>query len=667
MKKFVSAVALLSVLAAGALSSSATAGVVVDERSVAQVWNERLLDAIRINFPHPPLHARNLWHTSLAMWDAWAVYDTVADGYFVHEKHTAPDIQAAREEAISYAVYNLLNHRFTGTIGSDITLAAIRQQMIDLGYDPDEHGVMGDTPSAVGNRIFEAIRNYGLTDGSNELNNYAPNNGYAPVNSPLILELSGTMLDFPNRWQPLAFDFFVTQNGIPVGTLVQSFLGPHWGQVKAFSLTQSPIGVPIDPGTPPHLSGVGNAQYKAEATEVIQRSSVLDPSLPAMLDISPYSHHNNTLGTNDGTGYGINPVTGEEYVPEIVPLGDYARCLAEFWADGPTSETPPGHWNVLANDLHADPEFLLKIGGKGAAVDRLEWDVKLYMAMNGAVHDAAIAAWGCKNHYDYVRPISMIRYLCGIGQSTDPLNFSYNPEGIPLQPGLIELVTPESSAPGERHAHLSTHIGEVAIKAWSGAPADPENDFGGAGWILGVDWFPYQRTTFVTPAFAGYVSGHSAFSRASAEVLASMTGTPFFPGGLGQYHFAAHEFLEFEDGPSVDVTLEWATYFDASDEAGISRLYGGIHVPSDDGPGRMMGSICGKRSIRLATRYWAGTGDFLEDLDNDGVVSTGDLGMLIGSFGQKGDFVTADLNLDGVVDTADLGLLIRSYGATRSR
>ncbi|MCB9848955.1 MAG: hypothetical protein H6814_11130 [Phycisphaeraceae bacterium] len=655
----------LAVVAAGSVATTATAGGVVDERSVAQIWNERLLDAIRINFPHPPLHARNLWHSSLAMWDAWAAYDPDASGYLFNEKHTAVDTQAAREEAISYAVYNLLASRFTNTIGSDITLAALRQQMIDLGYDPDNHSVVGDTPDAVGNRIFVAINNFGLTDGSNQLGNYAPTNGYAPVNSPLILELPGTQITFPNRWQPLAFDYFVTQNGIPIGTLVQEFLGPHWGGVKSWTLPVSAVGVPIDPGTPPHLGGVGDAQYKAEATEVIQRSSTLDPSLPAMLDISPYSHHNNSLGMNDGTGYGTNPITGLDYVQQIVPLGDYSRCLAEFWADGPSSETPPGHWSVIANDLHDNPAFEYRLFGKGDLVDRLEWDVKLYMAVDGAVHDAACAAWGCKNHYDYVRPISMIRHMCGLGQSSDPMGASYDPDGIPLQPGLIELITEESSAAGQRHEHLADHIGEIAIYCWAGAPEDTENDFGGVDWILGINWFPYQKATFVTPSFAGYVSGHSAFSRAAAEVLASITGSPFFPGGLGEYHFKAHQFLEFEDGPSVDITLQWATYYDASDEAGISRLYGGIHVPSDDGPGRRMGSICGKRSIRLAQRYWAGTGDFLPDLNNDGVVETGDIAMLIKDFGQAGDDLTADLNLDGVVDTADLGEMILMFGQTQ--
>ena len=74
-------------------------------------------------------------------------------------------------------------------------------------------------------------------------------------------------------------------------------------------------------------------------------------------------------------------------------------------------------------------------------MDALEWDVKLYLALNGAVHDAAVAAWGLKGHYDSVRPISMIRYMGGKGQSSDPDGPSYDPEGLPLEDGLIEVIT----------------------------------------------------------------------------------------------------------------------------------------------------------------------------------------------------------------------------------
>src|SRR4029453_1252971 len=140
------------------------------------------------------------------------------------------------------------------------------------------------------------------------------------------------------------------------------------------------------------------------------------------------------------------------------PLGDFTRALTEYWADGPKSETPPGHWNVIANevsDAMGADLAALKIGGQGAAVDRLQWDVKLYLAINGAVHDAAVAAWGLKGHYDSVRPISMIRYLGGLGQSSDPPGPGYDPEGLPLVPGLIEVVTAETTAPGGRHAALA--------------------------------------------------------------------------------------------------------------------------------------------------------------------------------------------------------------------
>ena len=180
----------------------------------------------------------------------------------------------------------------------------------------------------------------------------------------------------------------------------------------------------------------------------------------------------------------------------------------------------------------------------------------------------------------------------GLGQSSDPAQSSYHPDGLPLVPGLVELITEASAAPGGPHERLADHIGEIAIRAWTGNPEDPGAELGGVDWIRAVEWVPYQKPTFVTPAFAGYVSGHSTFSRAGAEVLAAMTGSPYFPGGLGSWKVPAGS-LEFEMGPSTDVELQWATYYDAADQAGLSRLYGGIHVQADDLQGRLMGAQCG--------------------------------------------------------------------------
>ena len=574
--------------------------------SVARMWDEALLDAIRRALPNPPLHARNLFHTSIAMWDAWAAYDPNASGYISTEKVQSSNPPSAREEAISYAAYGVLTARFLRSVGAQESLAEFDQLMASLCYPIANRTVSGDSAAALGNRIAAAVLAYGRTDGSNEAGGYADPN-YKPVNPPLVVKNPGTKLVDPNRWQPLQIEHMISQNGIPVTNGVQQAVGPQWGNVKGFGIPDGGAsGVPMDPGPPPRLGDPATDQaYKDQAVEVIRDSSRLDPAQGVMIDISPAARGNNSLGTNDGQGRSVNPVTGQPYQPEIVNQGDFARALAEFWADGPKSETPPGHWNVIANTISDQLGSNLRIGGKGAAVDRLEWDVELYLALNGAVHDAAIAAWGLKGRYDSIRPISMIRYLDGLGQSSDPKLPSYNREGLPLVPGLIELITPETTRPGERHAALRGHEGEIAIRAWAGNPKDPKAQTGGVRWIRAVEWVPYQAPTFVTPAFQGYISGHSTFSRAAAEVLTGFTGSAFFPGGLSEWTIKAGS-LKTEAGPAQPVTLEWATYYDAADQAGISRLYGGIHISADDLTGRRIGSQCGKDAWALAERYYAG-------------------------------------------------------------
>jgi hypothetical protein len=299
-------------------------------------------------------------------------------------------------------------------------------------------------------------------------------------------------------------------------------------------------------------------------------------------------------------------VTGLPYAPDLVLRADFQRAIAEFWADGPNSETPPGHWNVIANAVADATGFQFRLNGTGPVRDRLEWDVKMYFALNGAVHDAAIAAWGLKRFYDSARPVSLIRYMAGRGQSSDPALPSYDPLGLPLVLGLIELVTQESSAPGQRHEKLRDHIGEVAVKSWLGFPASSFDEISGVGWRLGATWVPYQRPSFVTPAFPGYISGHSTFSRAAAEVLTAMTGSQFFPGGLQTWTTYIGS-LRHELGPSTDITLQWATYYDAADLAGMSRQYMGIHIAADDFIGRRVGSTIGINAWQLAQQYFDGS------------------------------------------------------------
>jgi hypothetical protein len=561
--------------------------------SVARRWDEALLDAIRRSLPNPPVHARNLFHVSVAMWDAWAAYDASASGYVFTEKIAAPDVPAARNEAISYAAYRVLSARFIKAVGADASLSEFDDLMDALCFPVSTTRTDGDSAAAIGNRIARTVLEYGKGDGANEVNGYAATD-YKPVNPPLIVAKPGITLVDPNRWQPLQIERMVSQNGILITNGVQQAVAPHWGHVTPFAIAAGGAsGTPIDPGPPPRFADPAtDATYRGQALEVLRDSSLLDSSNAASLDVSPRVVGANALGSNNGDGHSVNPATGQSYPPDIVRAGDYYRTIVEFWADGPSSETPPGHWNVIANEVSDELAPNLRVGGSGPVVDRLQWDVKLYFALNGGVHDAAIAAWGLKGRYDGIRPVSMIRYLASIGQ-------------LPLVPGLAEVITTDETSAGRPKAALAGHEGEIAVRTWQGNPADPKTQSSAVTWILGTAWVPYQLPTFVTPSFQGYVSGHSTFSRAAAEVLTGITGSAYFPGGISQWTIPQGSF-KVEKGPSADVVLQWATYYDAADQAGQSRLYGGIHIQADDFAGRIVGATCGKDAWALAQRYYAG-------------------------------------------------------------
>lgn len=578
------------------------------ESSVARIWDEQALAAIRIDLPNPPVHARNLFHLSIVMYDAWAAYSTNATGYIYHHRASASDVDSARREAISYAAYRLLREREALSYSSNTTLAELDSQMAALGYDTNNFSLDPNTPAGIGNAVYQEVSSYFINDGAEQLRGYRDlivgEGGYAAVNVPLLTGDRGTLATDVNRWQPLAITNGLSQNNIPTD-IIQKFVGAQWRAVRPFSLSRTVLNGPwIDPGPPPRLGSDGtesDAEFRDEVVEVIRFSSQLTPFDGGTMDISPGTFGNNSLGTNDGHGHELNPITGLPYSFNVVPRGDFGRVLAEFWADGPHSETPPGHWNLIANRVADTPGFQKRMGGVGPVLNDLEWDVKVYFALNAALHDAACAAWTLKRHYDGWRPLTAIHYMGQRGQSSDSELPSYDPAGLPLAPGLIELVTPETSAPGGRHAGMQN--GRIAILAW---PGPPKEGWGASGsrWIYAADWMPYQKSTFVTPAFPGYVSGHSSFSRAAAEVLAAVTGSEFFPGGMMTYEIPAGTFLTFEQGPSQNVQLQWATYFDAADQAGISRIWGGIHSRADDFAGRRVGAECGKRTWQLAQQYF---------------------------------------------------------------
>lgn len=623
------------------------------EYSVAHDWSEVLLEAIRVDLARPTIHARNLHHTSVVMYDAWAVYDSIAQPYFLGNTlggfevpfecvPAVEDAQAAQEEAISYAAYRLLTHRFANSPGVGITMFRFNQLMADLGYDTSylSTDYQNGTPADLGNYIAEQMIAFGLQDGANE-NDLYTNQYWTSPNPNLDMSESGNPdIIFPNQFQPLTLDECGGQTGTGC---VDNFLSPEWGEVVPFSMTAEDMTsydvgdyvwqVYKDPGQPPLIDPAVQTgledPWKWGFALVSVWSSHLDPEDETLWDVSPNSigniafedlpqsiaeypdFYDLTDGGDASMGYDVNPVTGEIYPEQWVKRADYGRVLAEFWADGPDSETPPGHWFSIINYVNYHPELEKRWEGEGPVLSDLEWDIKTYFGLGGAMHDAAIAAWSIKGYYNYVRPVSAIRYMGEMGQSSDMMLPNYNPAGFPLLPGYIELVEEGDELAGE----FGENVDEIKILAWRGPDyiTNPFIDAAGVGWILAKDWWPYQRPSFVTPPFAGYISGHSTYSRAAAEILTKMTGSPYFPGGLGVFDCDQNQFLVFEEGPTTDVQLQWPSYRDASDQCSLSRIWGGIHPPADDIPGRIIGHDIGIEAFEFANSFASGNRPYITE------------------------------------------------------
>ena len=617
------------------------------QHSIAREWNEQLLEAIRKDFARPTVHARNLFHSSVLMYDAWAIFNNTAQPIFLgttfgdYYTEYAPlaipiDKNEASKEIMSYAVFRLLMHRFANSPNAMETLASLETFFASLGYDKNNTSLdySDGSYAALGNYMASKMISFGFQDGANEENAYE-NQFYEPVNNPLALELyeNNDAID-PNRWQPLAFDVFIDQSGNPFPLNTPDFLSPEWGEVTPFALQSADLEilnndfdsfVYNNPGAPAYIqesneNGIEDP-YKWHFSLVISWSAQLDPTDDEIINISPNTIGNVAMsdfpstfdeyknfynfenGGDIGVGHQKNPITDEAYEDNFVKRADYARVLAEFWADGPDSETPPGHWFTILNYVSDHPLSKKTFGNSSRALQALEWDVKSYLTLSGAMHDVAINIWGVKGYYDYIRPVSAIRYMASKGQSSDMMLPNYDPHGLPLIEDLIAVITEGDALAGSNNQHL----GKIKVKSWKGPDFinDPEMDIAGVDWILGTRWWPYQRPSFVTPPFAGYLSGHSAFSRAASEVLTLITNDAFFPGGIGVFDVAQNDFLVFEQGPTESFSLQWATYRDASDQTSLSRIWGGIHPPVDDIRGRIIGDKIGKEAFNFASTFFS--------------------------------------------------------------
>ena len=287
------------------------------QESVPHELNEILLEGIRNDFARPTVHARNLFHASIGMYDAWAAYDEEATPYLLgntvgnytcnFDKANLPmpaDIEAAREEAISFAVYRLLIRRFQSSPGREVIYDLLDDYMVRKGYDRFHvsQDISSGNPASLGNYIGACLINMGDIDNANEASDYE-NLYYEPYNDPLVMAFSGNPeIQDPNRWQPLTLNVFIDQSGNVIPFNTPPFLSPEWGKVTPFSLTTEDLTifkktegdywVYNDPGAPPLLDTIDitteSEEYKWGFSLVSVWGSHLDPSDGVEIDISTH-------------------------------------------------------------------------------------------------------------------------------------------------------------------------------------------------------------------------------------------------------------------------------------------------------------------------------------------------------------------------------------------
>jgi len=288
--------------------------------SIARLWNEILLEAIRNDYARPTVHARNLFHISAAMYDAWAIIKGQGSTYLIGQNvndfnvdYQYFDNNMSEEEnmvtAISYTAYRLITHRFSESPNSEyiISLASFYMNLLELDIENYEVLDNSENPIHLGNYIAENYIQYGLEDGSLEELDYE-NQYYVPVNDPLSPILSGNenIID-PNRWQPLTLSVFIDQSGQVTGENTPPFLGAEWGNVYPFGLNEGDLStfsrddnlynVYHDPGPPPFLnnSDEENFDFVNAFSMVPIWGSHLSSENDVSWDISPRSIGNFNL------------------------------------------------------------------------------------------------------------------------------------------------------------------------------------------------------------------------------------------------------------------------------------------------------------------------------------------------------------------------------------
>jgi hypothetical protein len=451
--------ALVSLSGMLVLAPFAVGGATTEPKdNVVLRWNQAIIEAIRTTRTPPPIAARAFAITHTCIFDAWAAYDEVALGTRLGDGLRRPKTERAAADRDEVISFAAY-HALADLFPSQKT-TQLDPMMLAMGYLTDDGPLEAHTPSAVGKVACDAVLKFRHSDGSNQLGDLHPGaySDYTAYNPANTSE----MLRDPNRWQPLV-----------VNGAQQRWQLPHWGRVAPFGLSSA-------------------AQFRAD---ILSQGPIVYPS----------------------AGYWKETM---DVVELSAQLGDREKVIAEYWADGPGTDTPPGHWNRIAQSVSRRDRHTL------------DEDVKMFFILGNALMDASIAIWDAKRSTDSIRPVSIVQSL----------------------------------------------FSSREILAWAGPGL-------GTRTIYGRNF----RSYLPTPPFSSYVSGHSGFSAAAAEILKRFTGSDYF----GESYTAPPGSSLIESGlkPASEITLSWQTFSEAADQAGISRRYGGIHFECDDLAGRALGRL----------------------------------------------------------------------------
>ena len=511
-------------------------------QSIVALWNELTLEAIRAGSAKPTATTYELHLSSAAVYDAWAAFDPDAYGHYSEISTSLGQMVENKEEAVSFAAYTALSQLYPDHA------AQFEAFLIELGYDPADAVAGTGTAAGVGTLAAQNVFAARVDDGSNAENGFDDTSGYTPVNSadPTTGRAPGGEDFDPNHWQPLRvptgsltdeFGVPISDDNDPDSFVDQIALTPHWGGVDPFALTS---GDQFRPDAPPQLG-----------------------------DMSVYIDGTGAVTTND-QAYRDQI---EEVLNVSATLTTQQKVIAELWADGPRTESPPGHWNQIAQDIALR---------EGHGIDE---DAKMFFALNAAVFDAGIATWEAKYAYDYIRPQSAIRDLYfdqtvaawgGVNQGRQDI---LGQEWQPYQ--NVTFVTP------------------------------PFPEF-----VSGHSTFSMAAANTIA-AFVGSDAYYDGTSLSNYD-LDGVEGIDL----LGQYVTDELTFEDFGDGPPI--VLQWETLTEAALEAGASRIFGGIHIQDGNLRGLEVGEqVADNAQVRWEALFTRGGDDSIETDSAGGLTIAG--------------------------------------------